>query len=199
MSLSTHSVAVFACHSAACRPPTSGGQGGSLPAGWRSEKSWVEDGEKFVHTRDYGFKPMDIGIDEMFHNEGIFTDARERFRHNPWFVNQKIDRRELELSHRKRQDDMIKAGYGEIVKIPKGGVMATQDALTHDRLIEVKGGQVREGVARPEAIRVNGKLYMVDGHHRVATAWSKGKDAEVVVYDLRKMEGLPPGAGDRFQ
>lgn len=195
--LTTHSVAVFACHSAACRPPTSGGQGGSLPQGWSAEKSWTLEGEKMVHTRDHGFKPMDIDIDQMFHNEDIFTDARERYRSNPYFhsVSAPISRRELELVLRKRQDDMIRDGYGVVTKIPKGGVMATQDALTHDRLIEVKAGQVREGVARPEAIRVNGKLYMVDGHHRVATAWAKGQDAEVVVYDLEKVAGIPAGAG----
>lgn len=56
------SQAVFACHSAACRPPTSGGTGGSLPfsstvASWERDRPWLGSKDDFVSGRwGIGFK-----------------------------------------------------------------------------------------------------------------------------------------------
>lgn len=183
-----------ACHSAECAPPPAG-TGGSLPASWSEGAQTLPDDETDqpvlnLRTTSAGFKSA---VPDEAHHER-WESAMDRFEVAPstseWLAMTHEDR---EAFARKRRAG-IQAAYGTTESFGPGEIHASQNWLREPDLTALVGETIRD---RPVAVRYGGEVYAMDGHHRIASQWAAGRESEVNVIDLERMErGIPYGSGD---
>lgn len=179
----------FACHSAECRPPTSGGTGGSshsIPSAWMKGATTEIDEDSHqpvtrLLTKNLGFSDRSVSEAHEIHDrwEGLV----DKFRPTPselW-----TDRKAMTAHTHKRRQDLVEQ-FGDTYDFAPGELAAAQAHVNMERIGEIHEGKVND--LRPIAVRdSDGTVFVMDGHHRVAYAWSQGKRATVDVVDLVKL------------
>lgn len=86
-------------------------------------------------------------------------------------------------------------------KIKLDNVVATQEMVNTDRVQEIVNDPSTGGTKPIQIVKQDGKLYVLNGHHRVAALLAKGEHPEIDahVLDLDHPEPAPPTSEDDVQ